>query len=93
MAEQMYIVKRDGRRETVKFDNITKRIQALCDGLDQKYINPVAITQKVVQGLFNGITTSDIDTLVAETCAYMSQNHPDFSTLAARVAVSNLHKN
>jgi len=88
----MYIVKRDGRRETVKFDNITKRIRALCDGLDQKYIDPVAITQKIVQGLFNGITTSDIDTLVAETCAYMSQNHPDFSTLAARVAVSNLHK-
>jgi len=89
----MYIVKRDGRHQPVKFDNITKRIRKLCDGLDSKYIDPVAITQKVVEGFYKGITSYQIDTLAAETCAYMSQKHPDFSTLAARIALSNLHKN
>jgi ribonucleoside-diphosphate reductase alpha subunit len=91
-AEQMYIVKRDGRKEEVKFDNITKRIRALCDGLDAKFIDPVPITQKVIEGFFNGISTQEIDTLAAETCAYMSQRHPDFSILAARIAISNVHK-
>jgi len=89
----MYIVKRDGRHQDVKFDNITKRITNLCDGLDRKYLDPVAITQKVIEGFYPGISTSEIDTLAAETCAYMSQKHPDFSSLAARIAVSNLHKN
>jgi ribonucleoside-diphosphate reductase alpha subunit len=92
-AEQMYVVKRDGGKQEVKFDNITKRIRALCDGLDPKFVDPVPITQKVVEGFYNGISTSEIDTLAAETCAYMSQKHADFSTLAARIAVSNLHKN
>mmetsp|Transcript_53216 Transcript_53216/g.156754 ORF Transcript_53216/g.156754 Transcript_53216/m.156754 type:complete len:806 (-) Transcript_53216:243-2660(-) len=88
----MYVVKRDGQQQEVKFDNITQRIRVLCDGLDSKYVDPVPITQKVVEGLYNGISTSELDTLAAETCAYMSQRHPDFSTLAARIAVSNLHK-
>jgi ribonucleoside-diphosphate reductase alpha subunit len=91
-AEQMYIVKRDGSHQQVKFDNITKRIRTLCDGLDAKYVDPVPVTQKVIEGFYAGITTMEIDTLAAETCAYMSQKHPDFSTLAARIAVSNLHK-
>jgi len=89
----MHIVKRDGSQQEIKFDNITRRIQALCDGLDMDYVNAVKITQKVVEGFYNGISSSEIDTLAAETCAYMSQRHHDFSTLAARVAVSNLHKN
>merc|ERR1719506_356979 len=92
MAEGMYVLKRNGQRQEVKFDNITKRIRALCDGLDEKYVDPVPITQKVIEGFYTGITTSEVDTLAAETCAYMSQKHPDFSTLAARIAVSNLHK-
>jgi ribonucleoside-diphosphate reductase alpha subunit len=92
MAAQMYIVKRDGQHQEVKFDNITRRIRVLCDGLDPKYVDPVSITQKVIEGFYNGVSTSEIDTLAAETCAYMSQRHPDFSTLAARIAVSNLHK-
>ncbi|CAK9118403.1 unnamed protein product [Durusdinium trenchii] len=90
---QMYVVKRDGHKQEVKFDNITKRLRNLCEGLDPRYIDPVLVTQKVVEGLHTGITTAQIDTLAAETCAYMSQKHPDFSTLAARIAVSNLHKN
>eukprot|EP00929_Paragymnodinium_shiwhaense_P078982 TRINITY_DN40_c0_g2_i1.p1 TRINITY_DN40_c0_g2~~TRINITY_DN40_c0_g2_i1.p1 ORF type:complete len:812 (+),score=251.56 TRINITY_DN40_c0_g2_i1:94-2529(+) len=88
----MYVVKRDGKQQEVKFDNITKRISSLCEGLNPKYVDPVPVTQKVIEGFYNGIPTSEIDTLAAETCAYMSQKHPDFSTLAARIAVSNLHK-
>jgi len=93
MAGQMYVVKRDGSRKQVSFDSITRRIQTLCNGLDPNYVDPVPVTQKVIEGFYSGISTSEIDTLAAETCAYMSQKHPDFSTLAARIAVSNLHKN
>lgn len=93
MASQMQVIKRDGRAEPVKFDNITKRVQTLCDGLDEKFLDPAVVSQKVIEGLYNQISTAEIDTLAAETCAYMSQRHPDFSTLAARIAVSNLHKN
>jgi len=88
----MFVIKRDSEKQEVKFDNITKRIRVLCDGLDSRFVDPVQITQKVVEGLYNGITTAEIDTLAAETCAYMSQKHHDFSTLAARIAISNLHK-
>jgi len=92
MAAALHVIKRDGNRQEVKFDSITKRIKALCEGLNPKYVDPVPVTQKVIEGFYNGIPTSEIDTLAAETCAYMSQKHPDFSTLAARIAVSNLHK-
>mmetsp|Transcript_57690 Transcript_57690/g.108108 ORF Transcript_57690/g.108108 Transcript_57690/m.108108 type:complete len:824 (+) Transcript_57690:65-2536(+) len=90
---EQYVVKRDGSHQEVKFDNITKRIQALCDGLDVSFIDPVRVTMKVLEGFHPGMQTSSIDELAAETCAYMSQKHPDFSILAARIAVSNLHKN
>jgi len=89
----MYVVKRDGTHQEVRFDSITKRIRTLCEGLDSKFVDPVPVTQKVIEGFYNGISSSEIDTLAAETCAYMSQKHHDFSTLAARIAVSNLHKN
>ena len=92
-AGRMYVVKRDGEKEEVAFDKITRRIQSLCEGLNPEFVDPVKVTQKVVEGVYSGVTTSDIDVLAAETCAYMSQFHPDFSTLAARIAVSNLHKN
>ncbi|CAK8987685.1 unnamed protein product [Durusdinium trenchii] len=90
---QMYVLKRDGSKQEVKFDAITDRLRPLCHGLDANYIDPVPVTQKVIEGFYNGIATAEIDTLAAETCAYMSQKHPDFSILAARIAVSNLHKN
>jgi len=89
----MNVTKRDGTQQEVRFDAITNRIRNLCDGLDPKFIDPVPVTQKVIEGFYNGISTSEIDTLAAETCAYMSQKHHDFSQLAARIAVSNLHKN
>ncbi|CAK9008531.1 unnamed protein product [Durusdinium trenchii] len=90
---QMYVVKRDGSKQEVKFDAITRRLRPLCEGLDANYVDPVPVTKKVIEGFYNGIATAQIDTLAAETCAYMSQKHPDFSILAARIAVSNLHKN
>jgi ribonucleoside-diphosphate reductase alpha chain len=93
MSSQMYVIKRSGQQQEVRFDSITKRISTLCEGLDRNFVDPVPITQKVIEGFYNGISTSEVDTLAAETCAYMSQKHHDFSTLAARIVVSNLHKN
>ena len=89
----MYVLKRDGREEIVKFDKITARIGKLCYGLNPKYIDAVKISQKVVAGIYPGVTTSELDELAAETCAYQSTQHPDFSQLAARITISNLHKN
>ncbi|GAB9474251.1 Ribonucleoside-diphosphate reductase, alpha subunit [Globisporangium polare] len=89
----MFVLKRDGRREDVKFDKITARITKLCYGLNEDYVDPIKISQKVVAGVYPGVTTSELDELAAETAAYQSTQHPDFSKLAARIAVSNLHKN
>jgi len=89
----MFVVKRDGREQEVRIEAITRRISLLCEGLDTQFIDPTSITQKVIEGLHKGIATAEVDKLAAETCAYMSQRHPDFSTLAARISVSNLHKN
>ena len=88
----MYVYKRSGRKEEVKFDKITARIRKLCYNLNDQYCDPVKISQKVIQGVFNGVTTSQLDELAAETAAYAATQHPDYSTLAARISVSNLHK-
>ncbi|EGB08282.1 hypothetical protein AURANDRAFT_8020, partial [Aureococcus anophagefferens] len=88
----MQVVKRNGKKETVRYDKITSRIQKLCYGLDAKYIKPNQITQKVIQGVYDGVTTHELDELAAQTTAYMATQHPDFSVLAARISVSNLHK-
>eukprot|EP00408_Alexandrium_pacificum_P004356 CAMPEP_0171218908 /NCGR_PEP_ID=MMETSP0790-20130122/33444_1 /TAXON_ID=2925 /ORGANISM="Alexandrium catenella, Strain OF101" /LENGTH=116 /DNA_ID=CAMNT_0011684745 /DNA_START=1 /DNA_END=347 /DNA_ORIENTATION=- len=89
----MYVVKRDGQRQEARVESVAKRLGQLCKGLDPKYVDPNSVAQKVLEGFYSGMATSEIDTLAAETCAYMSQRHPDFSTLAARVAVTHLHKN
>lgn len=88
----MLVVKRDGRRESVKFDKVTARIEKLCYGLDLNYIEPVDIAKKVINGIYDGVTTVELDNLAAETAASMTVKHPDFAKLAARVAISNLHK-
>ncbi|CCK72782.1 ribonucleotide-diphosphate reductase subunit RNR1 KNAG_0L01620 [Huiozyma naganishii CBS 8797] len=88
----MYVIKRDGRKEPVKFDKITARISRLCYGLDPQRIDAVKVTQRIISGVYEGVTTSELDNLAAETCAYMTTVHPDYATLAARVAISNLHK-
>jgi ribonucleoside-diphosphate reductase alpha chain len=89
----MYVIKRNGKKETVMFDKITSRINKLSYGLDTKYIKPIEIAKKVVQGIYEGVTTTALDNLAAETAASMTIVHPDYAILAARIAVSNLHKN
>jgi len=89
----MYVIKRDGRRESVKFDKITSRIEKLCYGLESAYIQPIEVAKKVVGGIFDGVTTAELDVLAAETAASMTTKHPDYAILAARIAISNLHKN
>lgn len=87
----MQVIKRDGVCEDVYFDKILRRIRSLTTGLDPM-VDPVQISTKVIQGLYHGVTTVELDNLAAETAAYMSSNHSDFAVLAARLAVSNLQK-
>jgi len=88
----MNVVKRDGRKEPVSFDKITQRIDKLCYGLSTDHVCATQIAQKVIQGVYDGVTTVALDDLAAETAAYLTTQHPDYSRLAARIAVSNLHK-
>ncbi|PTM08828.1 MAG: ribonucleoside-diphosphate reductase subunit alpha [Bacteroidetes bacterium] len=88
----MEVIKRTGKREPVSFDKITARIKKLNYGLDEQ-VSHIEIAKKVIQGLFDGVTTTELDNLAAETAASMATDHPDYAILAARIAVSNLHKN
>lgn len=88
----MYVHKRDGKRETVKFDKITARVQKLCYGLSE-LVQPLTVAQKVIEGVYDGVTTSELDNLAAEIAASLTVRHPDYALLASRIAVSNLHKN
>ncbi|NIK74474.1 ribonucleoside-diphosphate reductase alpha chain [Thermonema lapsum] len=88
----MLVTKRDGRLESVKFDKITARIEKLCDGLDTNYIEPVEIAKRVIAGIYDRIPTTELDELAAKTAASMATIHPDYAILAARIAISNLHK-
>lgn len=88
----MFVIKRDGRSEAVKFDKITARITKLCYGLHPS-VDAVKISMKVIEGIYDGVTTSELDNLAAETAASMTTTHPDYAQLASRIAVSNLHKN
>ena len=87
----MYVVKRDGRKEPVKFDKITARIIKMCYGLDP-LVSPEAVAMKVIEGIYDGVTTTDLDNLAAEVSAAKTIDHPDYALLASRIAVSNLHK-
>ena len=89
----MQVVKRSGKSENVSFDKITARVKKLCYGLNQKYVDPIEISRRVIQGLYDGVTTTELDNLAAETAATMATQHPDNALLAARIAISNLHKN
>lgn len=92
MASKMFVLKRDGRKESVMFDKITSRISKLCYGLNKEFIDPAEITMKVIAGVYSGVSTVELDTLAAETAAALTTKHPDYAILAARIAVSNLHK-
>lgn len=88
----MYVVKRDGRKEMVMFDKITARVRKLCYGLNG-LVDPLKVAMRVIEGLYDGVTTSELDNLAAEIAATMTTTHPDYAKLAARISVSNLHKN
>jgi len=88
----MFVIKRNGQKERLQFDKITARLDALMWDIDSKCVFTELIAQKAITGIFNGIKTSEIDVLTAEIAAYMTPQHPDYATLAARILVSNLHK-
>lgn len=88
----MLVLKRDGRRESVKFDKVTARVEKLCYGLDMNFIEPVEVARKVINGIYDGVSTQELDNLAAETAASLTVKHPDYAKLAARIAISNLHK-
>ncbi len=89
----MFVIKRDGTHESVKFDKITARTQKLSYGLDPSHVDPILVAKKVIDGVYDGVTTSELDNLAAETAAGLTSRHPDYAQLASRIAVSNLHKN
>jgi len=88
----MYVVKRDGHKEPIMFDKITARVRKLCYSLNE-LVDPVKVSMRVIEGLYDGVTTSELDNLAAEIAATMTTTHPDYAKLAARISVSNLHKN
>jgi len=89
----MQVIKRIGKKESVKFDKITARIEKLCYGLDRRFVNSIDVAKKVIEGLYDGVSTTELDNLAAETAASLTVKHPDYALLASRIAVSNLHKN
>jgi ribonucleoside-diphosphate reductase alpha chain len=88
----MNVIKRNGKKETVKFDKITARVQKLSYGLSS-LVDVIEVTKKVIEGIYDGVTTTELDNLAAETAASLTTKHPDYALLASRIAVSNLHKN
>jgi ribonucleoside-diphosphate reductase alpha chain len=88
----MEVIKRDGSRERVKLDKILSRVKRQCYGLDMNFLEPMEVAKKVIHGLYDGITSNELDTLAAETAASLTPTHPDYSILAARICVTSLHK-
>ena len=91
-VQKKFVIKRNGTKAEIKAIRIKERLQSLCTGLNMDFVNLDIITEKVFKGIYNGIKTSELDTLSAETCAYMNLVHPDYSKLASRIEISNLHK-
>src|SRR6478752_4907001 len=87
-----YVLKRNGKKESIKFDKVTARIEKLSYSLSP-LVNVIDVTKKVIEGIYDGVTTSELDNLAAETAASLTTKHPDYALLASRIAVSNLHKN
>ncbi len=88
----MNVIKRNGKKEEVKFDKITARVEKLTHGLDRSYVDPIKVAKKVIEGVIDGISTVELDNLAAEVAASLTTTHPDYALLASRIAVSNLHK-
>lgn len=89
----MFVITRSGKKETVQFDKITHRIQKLTYGLSLDHVDAGEVAKRTIQGIYDGVTTKELDNLSAEVAAYMTTVHPDYSVLAARISMSNLHRN
>lgn len=88
----MFVIKRNGKKESVKFDKITARIEKLSYSLSP-LVNGIDVAKKVIEGIYEGVSTTELDNLAAETAASLTTRHPDYALLASRIAISNLHKN
>ena len=88
----LQVVKRNGEKEDVRFDAIQEKLTVLSEGLNTKWVDPGMVTKLVIEGLYDGVTTSELDELSAETAASLASHHPDYSKLAARICVDNLHR-
>lgn len=88
----MFVIKRNGKKESVKFDKVTARIEKLSYGLS-RLVSPIDVAKKVIEGIYDGVSTSELDNLASEIAASLTTKHPDYALLASRIAVSNLHKN
>ncbi|TGL44628.1 ribonucleoside-diphosphate reductase subunit alpha [Leptospira perdikensis] len=88
----MFVLKRNGKQESVKFDKVTARIEKLSYGLS-RLVSPIDVAKKVIEGIYDGVSTSELDNLASEIAASLTTKHPDYALLASRIAVSNLHKN
>jgi len=88
----MHVIKRNGKKETIKFDKVTARIEKLSYSLSS-LVNAIDVAKKVIEGIYDGVPTTELDNLAAETAASLATKHPDYAILASRIAVSNLHKN
>jgi len=88
----LQVVKRNGEKEDVRFDAIQEKLTKLSEGLNPKWIDPGTVTKLVIEGLYDGVTTAELDELSAETAASLASQHPDYSKLAARICVDNLHR-
>src|SRR5688572_18013641 len=87
-----YVIKRNGRKESIKFDKVTARLEKLSYSLSP-LVNVIDVAKKVIEGIYDGVPTTELDNLAAETAASLATKHPDYALLASRIAVSNLHKN
>ena len=88
----LQVINRNGEKEDVRFDAILERLAALCDGLDTNWVDPAHVTKLVIEGLYDGVTTRELDDLAAETAAALAGDHPDYSRFAARICVDDLHR-
>ena len=87
--KRMFVIKRSGDKEPVYFDKITVRNEQLSEDLN---IDPQEVSKRVIEGLYSGIKTEDLDKLSAETALYMSTHNPEYEVLAKRIIISDLHK-
>ena len=88
----MQVVNRKGEREDVRFDAILEKLSSLTEGLDANWVDPAQLTKLTIEGLYDGVSTRELDQLAAETAASLASHHPDYSKLAARICVDDLHR-